>query len=466
MLHDNGNHDELRKQKSGGVKLLEGDGAQPSGRRAFLQAMAAKGVLIPAAYVMWRTATETDMLVGEAHALVPAAAKSTGMRKTAVTGSARAGHVRIMRDFADPYLELVRLLQEASEIEHSLMLQYLYGAFSLKPMYRAIAGYGNPNANDLLGVAIQEMQHLAAVNRLLVALGAAPHLVREDFPYEPEIYPFEFHLEPLSVNSLAKYVYCEAPFDATDLRRAKTKADQAFHERLSTALGSKPRPNHIGSLYDSIIVALAEVRLASLSDLPDLEPWIEKLTEIKDEGERDHYAFFRQLFMGTDKGFNGHPDVWALKSDDPAYPALTLAANPTAYIGHPNQIQDPVALGVAWLGNLHYWTVLTLFDLGFRTGSSTYTDLAKQHMLGPVWTLARHLPKYGVGLPFDPLCSGYAPGVSRVATLRIIDRMLAEADGLTQKLSAHLPAEYPTGTARESMGIVKAEIKREIGRQA
>ena len=38
----------------------------------------------------------------------------------------------IIRDFSDPYLELLRLLREAAEIEHGLMLQYLYCAFSVK----------------------------------------------------------------------------------------------------------------------------------------------------------------------------------------------------------------------------------------------------------------------------------------------------------------------------------------------
>jgi Ferritin-like len=325
--------DVFKKQKPARIKLLdEGDGARSSGRRAFLRAMAAKGVLIPAAYVMCRAATDPGTLASEAHAAAPAASDSTG---AGATHAARVGEARIVRDFADPYLELIRLLREASEVEHSLMLQYLYGAFSLKPAYHSIAGYGNPNANDLLGVAIQEMQHLAAVNRLLVALGAAPHLVREDFPYEPEIYPFEFHLEPLSVASLAKYVYCEAPFDATDPSHAKTKEDSAFQQRLFKALAGDTRPNHIGSLYSSIIATLDEVRAAPLPDLPDMKPWIDKLVEIKDQGERDHYEFFRRVFMGTHQGFNGHPDVWALEPDDAAYPVLALAANPSAYQPNP-----------------------------------------------------------------------------------------------------------------------------------
>jgi hypothetical protein len=41
----------------------------------------------------------------------------------------------INRDFSNPYLELIRLLKEAAEIEHDLMVQYLYCAFSLKPAY-------------------------------------------------------------------------------------------------------------------------------------------------------------------------------------------------------------------------------------------------------------------------------------------------------------------------------------------
>ena len=31
---------------------------------------------------------------------------------------------QLVRDFHDPYLELLRLLHEASEVEHALMLQY------------------------------------------------------------------------------------------------------------------------------------------------------------------------------------------------------------------------------------------------------------------------------------------------------------------------------------------------------
>jgi hypothetical protein len=60
------------------------------------------------------------------------------------------------------------------------------------------------------------MQHLASVNRMLVDLDAAPNLVRQDFPYEPDIYPFPLNLEPLTRESVAKYVYTEASAGALD----------------------------------------------------------------------------------------------------------------------------------------------------------------------------------------------------------------------------------------------------------
>src|SRR5690606_8602107 len=100
------------------------------------------------------------------------------------TGSAGAladthGTSPIFRDFNDPYLELIRLLREAAEIEHDLMVQYLYGAFSLKPAYAELIGTPQPGAQSFLGVTIEEMQHLGAVNRLLVELDAAPVLSRQ-----------------------------------------------------------------------------------------------------------------------------------------------------------------------------------------------------------------------------------------------------------------------------------------------
>lgn len=440
-------------RKTSRVRLLDDEHhVHSSGRRSFLRKLAAQGVSIPAAYFM----------LGNVPDVRAAASKSGGHRKhgaglDAGTAAPKSAQTRIVRDFSDPYIELIRLLREASEIEHGLMCQYLYAAFSLKPIYSSIAGHGAPNADDLLGVAIQEMQHLGSVNELLVALGAAPNLVRQDFPYEPDIYPFKFDLEPLSRSSLAKYVYCEAPPDTFDGVRHDSAPDRAFLDQVHEVLGPNIRPNYIGSLYGAVIDTLQEILTSSDPNVVALKPWTGKLEAIQLEGEVDHFEFFKQLFMGTHKGFNGHPDVWGLERDDPAYPALELPVNPSAYVGHENQIENAQALSTAWLANLHYWAVLLLLDLGYREASPEYLGLAKLHMIGPFWSLARHLPTMGVGMPFDPLSMGYAPGQSGPHSLNLIERMLGEADRLTRELEGQLPGDFPVSVSRTTVEQLRAK---------
>ena len=115
-------------------------------------------------------------------ATLPVLAGLTGPAWGATKMAPETTGPRVVRSFNDTYLELVRLLREACGVEHALMLQYLYGAFSLTPAYRTLAGSGTPGADTLLGVAVHEMQHLASVNQLLVLLGAAPNLLSAEFP--------------------------------------------------------------------------------------------------------------------------------------------------------------------------------------------------------------------------------------------------------------------------------------------
>ena len=104
-----------------------------------------------------------------------------------------------------PLDELVLLLQTAAEIEHALMAQYLYAAYSLPDQ--------SPQSewrDTLIGIARQEMGHLMAIQNLLLAIGAPLNFEREDYPFNA-FYPFPFRLEPLSVASLARYVLAEMP---------------------------------------------------------------------------------------------------------------------------------------------------------------------------------------------------------------------------------------------------------------
>lgn len=108
----------------------------------------------------------------------------------------------------EPRDEAVFLLTAAAEIEHALMAQYLYAAYSL----RVAAG---PEVQTLQGLLLQiareEMGHLITVQNLLQLLGGPFNFSREHSPYASEIYPFRFKLEPLTLDSLAKYVIAESP---------------------------------------------------------------------------------------------------------------------------------------------------------------------------------------------------------------------------------------------------------------
>jgi hypothetical protein len=361
----------------------------------------------------------------------------------------------IVRDFDDPYLELIRLLREAAEIEHALLVQYLYAALSVTSQYPQVSGTpGFPSARDLVGVAVQEMQHLHTVNRLLVTIGASPGLASQDFPYEPDIYPFPLHLEPMSQASLARYVYAEAPAGALDPDHPDNAGEDEFLDRLFELLG-QARPNHLGSLYGTIIDVVGELSQKPGSALPDPAQWEARLTAIKGQGERDHFLFFKQLFLGTHPGFRGE-DVWSFSPDDPRYPALALPVNPSAYEGHPNQIKDELVRQQAWLGNLQYWIVLMLLDLSYRRPGEGLFGHAINHMKSPLWRLGNHLATLRSGLPFDPLSMGYAPGTDTAASLRILRHLLGEAEQHTTALRAHLPATFPFTTNQQTLEDLEA----------
>ncbi len=353
----------------------------------------------------------------------------------------RHANTSIYRGFSDPYLELLRLLREAAEIEHDLMIQYLYGAFSLKPAYAELVGGPQPNSSSLMGVVIEEMQHLGAVNRLLVELDAAPVLTRQDFPYEHDIYPFAFELEPLGEVSLAKYTYCEAPPDALQTASETGNGSPRLLGRLQTTLGDRIAPNHVGPLYDAVIATLGEVKEAGVVHI-DFDAWFEDLERIKDEGEVGHFEFFRSLYEGSHPLLRDVPDVWNLSADDARHPCYQVPSNPTAYQGHPNSIEDPDLRALAWLGNLNYWVMLSLLDASYRRKSPLELAFSLTIMMGPVWSIARQLPARGAAVPFDPLSMGFKPGLNSESAQRITRLMLEETRDYARSIEHLLPADF------------------------
>lgn len=146
------------------------------------------------------------------------------------------------RDYA------VMLLHIGAGIEHALMVEYLYAAYSLggpgvPEQYRELVrGW----QEIMLGIAKEEMGHLISVQNVLRLVGAPICLDREDFPWSNEFYPFPFKLERFSKEALAKYLYAESPVDWSGETADEVRA-------IATAGSGGSAPVQVGKLYNKMI---------------------------------------------------------------------------------------------------------------------------------------------------------------------------------------------------------------------
>ena len=145
---------------------------------------------------------------------MPDTANSVKSRRPAVDAMVEAGPVHHTRRPDMTWRDhLVMLLTTGAEVEHALMVQYLYAAYSLDSEHGSEAQRAMIEAwrASILSVAREEMGHLLTVQNVLVLLGAPVNFGREMTPWDHEFYPFPFSLEPLSIESLQCFIYAEMP---------------------------------------------------------------------------------------------------------------------------------------------------------------------------------------------------------------------------------------------------------------
>jgi hypothetical protein len=147
--------------------------------------------------------------------------------------------------------ELIFLLSEASALEHMIMCEYLFAAFSLKQDVKEGVTAAQLEAikrweRIISLVATQEMLHLALVSNLLTSIGAIPFFLRPNFPLRSKYYPpgVQLALLPFGQDALQHFLYLERP-EGMDLQ------DAAQFELLAA-----PRPEV--TLDDDQIVALGQ----------------------------------------------------------------------------------------------------------------------------------------------------------------------------------------------------------------
>jgi hypothetical protein len=182
---------------------------------------------------------------------------------------------------------IIMLLHIGGELEHGLMVQYLYSAYSL-------GGEGLPpeeeervrNWQDLiLTVAREEMGHLLTVQNILCLVGGPVSFSRHEFPWDTPFYPFPFMLEPFSKDTLAGYVFAEMPgnFAFLESHYAETIAGQNARHFIEHDIpfikevvkkwveGRETHP--VGEVYQKIIDILSNPDCIRDSDLrPETYP--------------------------------------------------------------------------------------------------------------------------------------------------------------------------------------------------
>ena len=203
------------------------------------------------------------------------------------------------RDYA------ISLLRLAAEIEHGLMVQYLFAAYSLDPP-------GAPAAQRplvrrwqeaILGIAKEEMAHLVTVQNLLTALGGPLQFNREDFPHDTVLYPSGFRLRPLSLASLATYVVAESPEDW-----AGEQAERIKGQASGEAGGAV---NRVGRLFEELIAIISDPALVPESTF--------------DAASMRFQASWDEWGRGYRRGERGR-QVLGDDADAPAVPELVIVA--------------------------------------------------------------------------------------------------------------------------------------------
>jgi nitrite reductase/ring-hydroxylating ferredoxin subunit len=409
--------------------------------------------------------------------------------------------------------ELIFLLSEASEIEHMLMLEYLFAAFSLKTdtsegLTEEQLGAVKRWERVISEVAAQEMLHLASVSNLLTAIGGAPHFSRPNFPQPAKYYPpgFELALIPFSKQALGNFVFYERPegmqSDAPELELAREAmvplAGDAIvpHEQEFATVGHLYRAIERG--FERLVEKYGERRvfvgppeaqatqkyfrwpeLVPVTDLASAQAAIETIVE-QGEGARGdrheaHFGMFLRVlveyleFKRLDANF------------EPARPATAAWVRPPSDTSsaNPTLITDPTTAGVADLFNAAYEVMLQMLVRFFAHTEETEEELralsrtAVRAMfllikpLGQLLTtlpVGRESPGKTAGPTFEFYRTGYLLPHRHAAWVLMHERLLELAD-YCARLSARPSAPAELTTIEESFRKLSGALEQHIDQE-
>lgn len=381
--------------------------------------------------------------------------------------------------------ELLYLLCEAAEFEHTVMCSYLFAQWSLKrdtsegvteEELKAIERW----RRSLRQVALEEMLHLSLVNNILAAVGASPHLWRPAFPVQPGRFPADvvMKLSHFCEGTVDHFLYIERPEGIEIADGAGFDHTAHYHRALREDLLSPTAQDYVsqGHLYHGAInglarlveecgeenvfvghgesqVSAAEFGLPGLFKVTDLASAKRAIEEIVLQGEGapahredSHYARFAAI----------KEELRALKKARPGFePSRNVAVNPTLGdvrgSGEMTRIVDPLAAKVVDLGNAIYALTMRCFAQIFAPAPLP-RDLRVELSVAAteLMYLMRIVGEAATMLPIDPAKPGLNAGLNFALphsagqlVQRCAARLLSErADELgcaAEKISARVP---------------------------
>jgi CDGSH-type Zn-finger protein/uncharacterized Fe-S cluster protein YjdI len=344
---------------------------------------------------------------------------------------------------------LLHALYEAAELEHNLMCTYLYAAASLKDGERE--GLGAEEAarvrrwrQVLLGVAIEEMGHLAAVWNITSGLGGSPRFGRTNFPLDPGYLPASVvvKLAPFNADTLQHFVFLERPHGSTEQEGSGFAYERSYLRGSSGARLTPMGINYdtVGDFYAALGEGLralvahcgeanafdgdrtlqlspAEVNLPGARHVVCLKTALAAFAAIVEQGEgapRDSVGSHYQKFLGI------RAELHALTDANPAFsPAFPAATNPV--LRRPARpegrvwLENPDAVAAVDLANACYGLMLRLLAYAYAVrGPSAEKSLAVDLAIGlmqAVMPLAERAARLPAG-PSNPQCNA---GMSFIA---------------------------------------------------
>jgi hypothetical protein len=404
---------------------------------------------------------------------------------------------------------LTYLVCQAAELEHGLMCEYLYAAFSLKQTGQGL----EPSQQEaverwrsvILRVATDEMLHWALANNLLTAVGSAPFVSRPQMPHQAKGYPagVQLALVPFGERALRHFLYLERP-EGMELADAEGFERQGPALPIMSAEDLVPWGQEfetVGHLYRSIEAGLETLakkygeeglfigppgaqatsatfgwpELVPVVDLDTARQAIQVVVE-QGEGARGdwssaHYGRFLAVldeyrtFKDADPGF------------EPAHPVVAAGVRPVEGIEPEIYITDPATAAASDLFNVVYDLILQMIVRYFAFGNESDEQL--QALANATVTLMfvaiKPLGRLLSTLPVGPEHPGLTAGANfqlayrasfllphrRAAWIRFSER-LEEAAAFADAITVDGDARTTLDGVAENLRRIQAGLARHI----